>query len=139
MKNYKSEKKFDFKGLENALNKKFENNDYLIRERFKKISKEKLVENADDFIKRYRKCAEFFEDFKDNINYFCVVKYDPEIKTGEIALAINNIIDIDKVEGLKNRGSKIKISYLTKNVRITSLLDKIDKNSVIKYPKYLKR
>lgn len=132
-------KKFDFKGLENALNKKFKNNDYLIREKFKKISKERLIENANNFIKKYKKCAEFFEDFKENINYFCVVTYDPENKTGEIALAINNIIDIEKVEGLKNRGSKMKISYLTTSVRIVSLLDKIDKNSVIKYPKYLKK
>ncbi|XZM35422.1 hypothetical protein ACSXAY_18585 (plasmid) [Clostridium perfringens] len=133
------EKKFDFKSLENALNKKFENNDYLIREKFKKISKEKLVENANNFIKKYKICSEFFEDFKENINYFCVINYSPENKNGEFSLAINNIIDIEKVEGFKNRGSKMKISYLTKNVRITSLLDKIDKNSVIKYPKYLKK
>lgn len=33
----------------------------------------------------------------------------------------------------------MKIYYLTKNVRLVSLLDKIDKNSVIKYPKYLKK
>lgn len=133
------EKKFDFKGLENALNKKFENNDYLIRERFKKISKEKLIENANSLIKKYKICSEFFENFKENINYFCVINYSPENKKGEFYLAINNIIDIEKVEGLKNKGSKMKIYYLTKNVRLVSLLDKIDKNSVIKYPKYLKK
>lgn len=129
---------FNLENLEKAYNEKFENNDYLIIERFEKIERNKLVENANNLINKYKLCSEFFHEGKEKINYFCVANYRTEDKKGIILLVINNFIDEDKVGGLKNKRSKFSIYNLRKkekieNLKITDLFQDITKESYIKY------
>lgn len=129
---------FNLKNIENAWNEKFENDDYLIIERFEKIERNTLVENANNLIKKYKLCKEFFYESKEKINYFCVVNYRTEDKKGIILLVINNFIDKDKVSGIKNKKSKFSIYNLRKdekieNLKVQDLFQDITKESYIKY------
>lgn len=129
---------FSLENIKKAYNEKFENDDYLIIERFEKIERNKLVENANNLIKKYKMCSEFFYEGKVKINYFCVANYRAEEKKGIILLVINNFIDEDKVGGLKNKRSKFSIYSLRKkekieNLKISDLFQDITKESYIKY------
>lgn len=137
-----NKKDFNLKNLENAWNEKFENNDYLIIERFEKIDRDTLVKNANNLINKYKLCTEFFYEGKEKINYFCVANYRDEDKKGIILLVINNFIDQDKVTGLKNKKSEFSIYNLRKkekieNLKITDLFQDITKDSYIKYSRNL--
>lgn len=133
---------FNLENLEKAYNEKFENNDYLIIERFEKIERNRLVENANNLINKYKLCSEFFCDSKEKINYLCVVNYRAEDKKGIILLVINNLIEKDKVTGIKNKKSKFSIFDLRKgevieNLKVSDLFQDITKDSYIKYSRNL--
>ena len=103
-----------------------------------KVAALELVENANNLIKKYKMCSEFFYEGKVKINYFCVANYRAEEKKGIILLVINNFIDEDKVGGLKNKRSKFSIYSLRKkekieNLKISDLFQDITKESYIKY------
>lgn len=136
---------FNLENLEKAYNEKFENDDYLIIERFEKIERDKLVENANNLINKYKLCAEFFCERKEKINYFCVANYRAEDKKGIILLVINNFIEKDKATGIKNKKSKFSIFNLRKgkvieNLKVADLFQDINKDSYIKYSRdFLKK